>query len=141
MIDRDGILEAYEEVRSDQNETNWCCLLYNENNEVYLESKGIDFEELKSKFGDGDRAYAFVRIETGDELSKRKKFALIVWVGPNTGALKKAKMSTEKAFVKQVFLNFATEMMFDDINDVTYEAIREETMRAGGANYGTGARD
>lgn len=51
-----------------------------------------------------ERVYAFLRVETGDEMSKRQKFALIVWVGPQVSAMKKAKMSTEKAFVKQVFL-------------------------------------
>jgi hypothetical protein len=51
---------------------------------------------------DDERVYGFVRIETGDELSKRAKFVLVSWVGSNVGALKKAKMSTDKAFVKEV---------------------------------------
>jgi hypothetical protein len=51
---------------------------------------------------DDDRVYGFVRLETGDELSKRSKFALVTWVGPNVSALKKAKMSTDKSDVKQI---------------------------------------
>lgn len=51
---------------------------------------------------DDERVYGFVRLETGDELSKRAKFALITWVGSSVGALKKAKVSTDKAFVKEV---------------------------------------
>jgi len=51
-----------------------------------------------------ERVYAFLRVQTGDEMSKRQKFALIIWVGPGVSAMKKAKMSTEKAFVKQVFM-------------------------------------
>jgi len=43
-----------------------------------------------------------VRIETGDELSKRAKFALITWVGERVSPLKKAKVSTDKADVKRI---------------------------------------
>ena len=53
---------------------------------------------------DGDRAYAYLRFETGDEMSRRAKFAFVTWIGPSVGALKKAKVSTDKAFVKQVFV-------------------------------------
>ena len=49
----------------------------------------------------GERAYGYVRIETGDELSKRAKFALITWVSETVPPLKKAKVSTDKASVKQ----------------------------------------
>ena len=50
---------------------------------------------------EGERAYGYVRIETGDELSKRAKFAFITWIGESVPPLKKAKVSTDKASVKQ----------------------------------------
>lgn len=53
---------------------------------------------------DDDRAYAYLRFETGDEMSRRAKFAMITWIGPSVSPLKKAKVSTDKAFVKQVFV-------------------------------------
>ena len=46
--------------------------------------------------------YAYVRFETGDEMSRRKKFAFITWIGPSVSPLKKAKVSTDKAFVKAI---------------------------------------
>ena len=52
---------------------------------------------------DDDRAYAYARFETGDEMSRRAKFAFITWIGPNVSPLKKAKVSTDKAFVKAVW--------------------------------------
>ncbi len=55
-------------------------------------------------FAADERVYGFVRFETGDEMSKRAKFALITWVGASVGALKKAKVSTDKAFVKEVIV-------------------------------------
>ncbi|KAH3769020.1 coactosin-like protein [Dreissena polymorpha] len=138
MTDRDAIIEAYNDVRSDETPTNWCCLKYDESNNLSLDSCGEEFDELKSKFGGDERVYAFLRVQTGDEMSKRMKFALIIWVGPGVSAIKKAKMSTEKAFVKKVFLNFASEMFFDDLHDVKLDKVRDELIRAGGANYGTG---
>ena len=46
--------------------------------------------------------YAYVRFETGDEMSRRAKFAFITWIGPSVPPLKKAKTSTDKAFVKKI---------------------------------------
>lgn len=50
---------------------------------------------------DDNRIYGYVRVETGDELSKRAKFVLITWIGPKVSPLKKAKVSTDKAFLKE----------------------------------------
>ena len=55
-------------------------------------------------FSDDDRAFAYLRFETGDEMSRRAKFAFLTWIGPSVGALKKARVSTDKAFVKEVFV-------------------------------------
>ena len=52
---------------------------------------------------DDERIYAYVRFETGDEMSRRAKFAFITWIGPSVSVLRKAKVSTDKAFVKAVW--------------------------------------
>ena len=39
---------------------------------------------------------------TGDEMSKRAKFALVTWIGNEVSALKRAKISIDKAVVKEV---------------------------------------
>lgn len=36
-------------------------------------------------------------------MSRRAKFAFITWIGPGVGALKKAAVSTDKAFVKELW--------------------------------------
>ena len=51
---------------------------------------------------DDQRGYGYVRFEIGDEMSRRKKFAFITWIGPSVSPLKKAKVSTDKAFVKRI---------------------------------------
>ncbi len=63
---------------------------------------GTDYDEFLGQLGDDTRAYGYVRFETGDEMSRRAKFAFITWIGPGVGALKKAKVSTDKAFVKEI---------------------------------------
>ena len=35
-------------------------------------------------------------------MSRRKKFAFITWIGPSVSPLKKARVSTDKAFVKKI---------------------------------------
>ena len=47
-----------------------------------------------------NRSYFF--FQTGDELSKRAKFVLVTWVGPSVSVMKKAKMSTDKALMKDI---------------------------------------
>ncbi len=37
-------------------------------------------------------------------MSRRAKFAFITWIGPSVPPLKKAKVSTDKAFVKNIFV-------------------------------------
>jgi len=106
-----------------------------------LDATGSDYEEFKTKFHDVDRLYGFIRVNTGDEMSKRVKFALITWVGPTVGALNRAKMSTDKMVVKNVIKNFAIEIQATEPEDLEESSILDALRKAGGANYGTGVRD
>ena len=51
---------------------------------------------------DDERVYGYVAFETGDEISRRRKFVFITWIGPGVRPLKKAAVSTDKAFVKEI---------------------------------------
>lgn len=42
------------------------------------------------------------RLEMGDEMSKRKKFIFVTWIGPDVSVIQRAKMSTDKAIIKDV---------------------------------------
>jgi len=135
--------EAYERVRDDSTDTIWALLSY-EDTKIVLADTGSEFEELKSKFNDDERLFAFLRMTTGEEpnfKSKRAKFVLITWIGANVSALKRAKVSTDKTFVKAVFQNFALEIQTSDIHELTEDHIKSLLIKAGGANYGTGSRD
>eukprot|EP00035_Acanthoeca_spectabilis_P021605 m.439130 g.439130 ORF g.439130 m.439130 type:complete len:142 (+) comp18338_c0_seq1:69-494(+) len=139
-VDRQILYAPYEDVRDDKSETTWAQFVY-EGKNVVLGGTGTEYAELISKCADDARWYAFVRVETGDELSRRVKFVFLTWVGQSVGAMAKAKMSTDKADIKMVCKDYAIEVLADDLSEVQYDAVLEEVKKVGGANYGTGVRD
>ena len=46
--------------------------------------------------------YGFIRVIAGDELSKRPKFVLIMWIGSEVSAPLAAKMTLGKTHVKSI---------------------------------------
>jgi hypothetical protein len=71
-------------------------------------------------------------------MSKRAKFAFITWIGPSVGPLQKAGVSTDKAFIKQLWPQFGKEILADDKKDIEAQKVRDILEKASGAHYGTG---
>ncbi|TWW76297.1 Coactosin-like protein [Takifugu flavidus] len=94
-----------------------------------------EWERRGSDGRDDARLFGFVRITMGDAMSKRAKFTLITWIGESISGLQRAKISTDKAMVKEVVQNFAKEFMFSDPRELDEDNIRTELKKAGGANY------
>lgn len=69
---------------------------------IVCSATGADFEKFKEEFAENERAFGYIRIQTGDELSKRQKFLFITWVGQLVSVLQRAKMSTDKSVMKNV---------------------------------------
>ncbi|XP_023221974.1 coactosin-like protein [Centruroides sculpturatus] len=136
-VDKDALYAAYEDVRSDLTKTNWAIFKY-DGTMISYDSSGDDLSEINSKFSDDERAFAFVRVIAGDEMSKRTKFVFLTWIGPKVSPLKRARVSTDKALVKQIIQNFAVELQLENADDLTEDYLRKEVKKAGGANYGTG---
>lgn len=65
-------------------------------------AKGVNFDEFKEQFTEDDRAFGYIRLQTGDEMSKRQKFLFVTWVGPNVSVIRRAKMSTDKSLIKGI---------------------------------------
>jgi len=138
-----NVQAVYDEVRDDSNGTTWALITYSDDGksvEVKEGNKGESYDDCLSKISDDTRCYIFLRVETGDELSKRAKFALLTFVGESVGALKKAKVSTDKADIKKVIQNFAYECLANDKSELKLADIESSVRKAGGANYGTGSR-
>lgn len=51
-------------------------------------------------------AIAFIveRMQSGDEMSKRTKFVFITWLGTNVSTMKRARLSSDKALVKEIIM-------------------------------------
>ncbi|KAL5276402.1 COTL1 family protein [Megaselia abdita] len=139
-LDKEAIRDAYEDVRSDLSETEWAVFKF-DGPRIIVASTGTCFETFKNSFNDNERAFGYIRIQMGDEMSKRKKFVFLTWIGQEVGVLQRAKMSTDKAIIKDVLNNFAVELQAGTDGDVDLEIFREALVRAGGANYGTGIRE
>jgi len=142
-IKTEEIAEAYEDVRNDSSPTTWALLAY-DGNTIVLAGTGTDLEEFKSKFSDEERLFGFLRMTTGEEpnfKSKRAKFVLITWIGTEVSALKRAKVSTDKTFVKAILKSYALEIQTSDRSELEADHIKALLVKAGGANYGTGTRD
>lgn len=100
-LDKEMIRQAYEDVRSNQTETEWVIFKF-ESSQIICDARGIGFDEFRSQFLDSERAFGYIRIQMGDEISKRSKFLFITWIGPEVGVMQRAKMSTDKSIIKEI---------------------------------------
>ncbi|XP_066245135.1 uncharacterized protein [Euwallacea similis] len=138
-LDERSVKQAYQDVRHDGSETQWAVFKF-EGPTIVTSAIGTDFGEFRTQFGDDERAFGYIRVQTGDELSKRAKFLLVTWVGPQVSVLKRAKMSTDKALIKDILSNFAVELQTENIGDINLPNFEAVLDRAAGAHYGTGIR-
>jgi len=139
-IDRQSVREAYNDVRNDQSESNWAVFEF-QGNLICNKAVGVDFNEFCSQFSDDERAFGFIRVQSGDEMSKRMKFLFVTWLGSNVSTMKRARLSSDKALIKEVIMNFAVELQVESREELNHEFFRQAVMKAGGANYGTGVRE
>ncbi|XP_016130096.1 coactosin-like protein [Sinocyclocheilus grahami] len=133
-IDKEACREAYNLVRDDSSDISWASFKY-DGSTIVPAGHGSEYEEFKSQCTDDNRLFGFVRILTGDAMSKRAKFTLITWIGENVSGLQRAKISTDKTLVKDIVQNFAKEFMISDPRELEEEYLRNELKKAGGANY------
>ncbi|KAK1162056.1 coactosin-like protein [Huso huso] len=133
-IDKEACREAYNLVRDDNTEISWVSFKY-DGSLIVPGGQGKDYEEFMSQCTDDVRLFGFIRITTGDAMSKRAKFTLITWIGENVSGLQRAKISTDKTLVKDVVQNFAKEFVISDRRELEEDYIKNELKKAGGANY------
>ncbi|KAM9954168.1 hypothetical protein ACTFIR_009307 [Dictyostelium discoideum] len=128
---------AYDEVLADSNDTNWCLFKYEGKNKIVLAGKGSGgFAELAQEINQpSERLYAYLRVVSGDDESKRSKFVFISWCGEEVGALAKANVSVHKASVKQVIKNIGVEVHYTVAEDVNEDELMTKVRKSSGADY------
>ncbi|KAI6650243.1 Coactosin-like protein [Oopsacas minuta] len=129
-----AVRDAYEAVRDDANEIQWLVLHYDDKS-IELKCTGKDYDEMISKFVEDERNFAYIRMTTGDDMSVRAKFVFITWIGLKVSHLKKAKVSTDKAFVKEIVKEYSVEILADDRDDLKKEAVLSKVELSSGARY------
>jgi len=135
-----ALAQAYNDVRNDKVATTWCVFGYQGAKKIVLYAQGQgDWNEMTSTLKDDACQFAFVRVTTGDEESKRAKFVFVSWVGKQVGALQRAKVSVHKANIKEVVRDYAAEIHAEDRSEIEEDKVMQIVIKAGGANYGTGS--
>ncbi|KAF2676567.1 actin depolymerizing protein [Lentithecium fluviatile CBS 122367] len=133
------IASAYENVRSDKSPLTWLVLKYasaTSDNLSLVQTGEGGIEEVVDVLGDDEAAYAYVRMKVGnDEYSERTKFVFVVWAGPQTKVMRKAKMSFQSGQVKQVIRTYAVEIQTSDKRELEADAVTLKLRKAMGANY------
>ncbi|OBZ67985.1 Coactosin [Grifola frondosa] len=131
--------EAYQDVRSDKSETNWLLVDYesDRSDKLQLTSTGSGgLTELRDRLDESKASYAYVRVQyANDKESKREKFILVVWIGPNCKVMRKAKISVHAADVKSVLRVFSIEVAAREKDDLKEDPIIVRLRKAGGASY------
>jgi hypothetical protein len=130
--------KLYQDVVNDKTPTAWAVFGYESktSNKVVVQAKGEGgLDEVKAQFKEDECQFAYVRMTTGDEESKRAKFLFLSWVGEKVSPLRRAKMSVHKADIKAIIRNFALEVHATTVDDINNERILAAMIKAGGANY------
>ncbi|KAK1757988.1 hypothetical protein QBC47DRAFT_294822 [Echria macrotheca] len=140
--DAPEILAAYEAVRSDKDDTNWLLISYAgaTGSQLTLSKTGTGgLDELAASLDDGQVQYAYVRVEyANDAESKRIKFAFVVWIGPNTKVMRKARAGIEAGNVKKVLAHHSIQVDAGERRDLDEKEIVSRLRKAGGADYNGG---
>ncbi|KII67654.1 Coactosin-like protein [Thelohanellus kitauei] len=133
----DEIMQAYDKVRL-TDEIKWVAFGIRENPElIEVIDQGTEYEDFVKLCSDDASLFGFCSFNTGDELSVRKKFVLISWIGENVSGLKRGKCFTHRVEVQGLHLNAQVEVPAHAKEDIKASAILARLKAAGGANYGS----
>ncbi|KAG8693569.1 hypothetical protein FRC09_010419 [Ceratobasidium sp. 395] len=143
-VSQPEISAAYQDVRDNKSETNWLVIKYESerSDKLKLVATGtgglteLREGEASSHLGDGEVAYAYVRVAyANDKESKREKFILVTWIGEEVKGLRKAKVSVHSADVKKVLNSYSIDVSAHKADDLKEEPIVIRLRKAGGASY------
>mmetsp|Transcript_10300 Transcript_10300/g.23851 ORF Transcript_10300/g.23851 Transcript_10300/m.23851 type:complete len:221 (-) Transcript_10300:60-722(-) len=135
-----NLKDAIADVRSDSSETTWCVFTYQGKTTIVLKSKGTGgMDAMKAGLDDAEVSYCLLRVESGDQESRRVKFVFLVYVGPSVGGLTKGRVGGHKGDIKQLMGQSHVDFQTDDPEDLTEENIKDRLAKASGANYDLGS--
>ncbi|WWC85296.1 uncharacterized protein L201_000158 [Kwoniella dendrophila CBS 6074] len=133
------IAEAYEKIRSNNDDISWLILDYesDKSNTLTLSSTGKgNIEELAKELQPQRASFGYAKIRyENDEHSFREKFVLVIWIGEEVKIMRRAKVSVHLADVKNVLRAYSIEVSASTQSDLKQDDVVTRLRRAGGANY------
>ena len=116
--------DAYNDVRKSGDGNDWLLLTYKDNNNIVLAGTGTGgANAMKDKITDDNCFFGYIKFKIEVEETTREKFALIRFKGAKASIMRKGKMSVHIESVKKVIKDFTVEQDFDEIDELTEEAI------------------
>jgi len=133
--------ETYQAIRTDSNPTNWAVLGYEGNSKIVLQGKGSGgLPELAEQLQEDQAQYAYLRVTSGDEESKRTKFVLISWCGEGVVGMKKGVFGNQAQEAALLFKGFHVQLNARNEKDLNENQLIEKLKKATGASYDSGEK-
>ena len=121
--------------------TNWMVLHYLDKKTLAVKSSGTGgLSELSAVFSDDEVMFGFLRVAAEDRkavTSSRAKTAMITWIGPNVGIMKKAKVGPDKQEISTALQGIQFFVAASEKSDVDMGHLASELLRSGGAHKPT----
>eukprot|EP01089_Gocevia_fonbrunei_P014914 TRINITY_DN422_c0_g1_i1.p1 TRINITY_DN422_c0_g1~~TRINITY_DN422_c0_g1_i1.p1 ORF type:complete len:299 (-),score=99.72 TRINITY_DN422_c0_g1_i1:7-903(-) len=135
--DQATVQDTCKQVREDKG-IDWLLVGYTDNkNNLQLEKTGTGgLKELRSHLKPDNQFYGLLRVDAAG--SNSVKIVYIVWSGENVPGLRKARVSTHKAAVKDIFGQSHVTVAATDLDEISDANVEKTIRHAAGSQYDKG---
>lgn len=120
---------------------NWMALNYVEKKKLGVKASGTGgLSELSDQFEDDQVMFGFLRVAAEDRkavTSSRSKTALITWIGPSVGIMKKANVGPQRQELINKLQGIQFFVAASEKADIDMMHLASELLRSGGAHKPT----
>eukprot|EP00281_Chroomonas_sp_CCMP1168_P029716 CAMPEP_0206253832 /NCGR_PEP_ID=MMETSP0047_2-20121206/23364_1 /ASSEMBLY_ACC=CAM_ASM_000192 /TAXON_ID=195065 /ORGANISM="Chroomonas mesostigmatica_cf, Strain CCMP1168" /LENGTH=208 /DNA_ID=CAMNT_0053680071 /DNA_START=43 /DNA_END=666 /DNA_ORIENTATION=+ len=136
----DACTPAVDDVRSDSTESDWVAFKYASKNQLDVGATGTGgFAEFKASLDENSCTWAFLRMYSGDQESRRAKFVLVQYNGSSLGGIAKSRAGINKPDVEMMVGQHHLFFFADGPSELTEELVMEKITKSAGANYDLGS--
>jgi len=132
----EDVTEAIKDVRNDETDTVWACIGYGENNVkkplTCVASGSGDIDELKNCLEDDKPFYFLYRTTDTIDGHVTVKFVYIIWVGESVKPMSKAKLSTHKGVVQDIFDGCHVTIFATSRSEISQAIVTDKVQTASG---------